>query len=348
MSRNLSEREQTTLNTIWSGLHENGKSAQAADLAHRELTRLKTPDFDSTQPDIYFVELARQAVVTGTASARKEPLAIRAFPALMHASETIVDAYPLSHNATDAKKRAAFWESSTLNNADHPAGQTLRDTLHTLHALEMMFGNDDYEDLQEGILDAMHEISRRFPNDRFALIGQIEEAELEQAQDAFKVFLERFGPSKDLRPPSGGLKMRYEIELRIPLTQLITVSTRLIGRELREKKLLAAHTHRQQLLANVSLYEQEYRRKMESQYTSGEDSATLSAELARLPKLLAREQFTGVFRPMLDNMRAEQWRKQLKGTHPKALSLDRLKPLQTLSYVGLSTDLALPLSDENR
>lgn len=347
MARKLTEQEQGTLTHIWSGLHENGRSQQAAELARRKFVSLPTQEFDATQPDIYYTELARQVVVTGTAAARKEKNTVRAFPLLLHSAETIVQSYPIAHTAGEAKKRAAFWNASGAENNDFPAGQTLRDTLHTLRALEMMFESDAYEDLKEEILLAMAEVSHRYPQDRFALIGQIEEAELDEAQEAFKTFTERFGPAKKLRPPATEMPLREEIVLQIPVTQLITVSSRLIGRELRGRKLIAAHHHRQELLADVALYEEEMKRKLASPYTSAEEKEALASELQRLPALLKKEQFAGVFRPFLDGVRKNQWRSQMS-QNPGAYAVHLLRPLQTLSHVGLSANQALQLSHENR
>lgn len=347
MARKLTEQEQSTLTNIWNGLHENGQSHKAGELAQKKFHQLHDQKFDANEPNIYYIELARQVVVTNTAAARKEKLAVRAFPHLLRAGEAIVESYPLAHNAIDAKKRGAFWESSNNQNLDHHTGQTLRDTLHTLRALQMMFDDEGFDEQQKNIALAMNEVSRRFPDDRFALIGQIEEASLEQAQQAFTTFIQRFAPDRRLKPPSGGLSTRYETELIIPLSQLLTVSSRLIGRELRGKKLISAHNHRQELLQHISLYEAEMRRELESFYTPPERKAELASRLKNLPKLVAREQFAGVFRPVIDAIRTEQWQSELKNSRG-AFQTDRLKPLKTLSHVGLSGDYALPLSRENR
>lgn len=325
----LRPEQQKTLSHIWNGLHEQGKSAEAARLAHNELLRL-TQGFDKDA--VFYCELARQAVVTSESAAKKEPQLVRAFPHILHAAQTLLSTYPLHQSQEEAAQRGKFWGQSS--NGNELTIATLRDALHVADVLQMIFGKEMFAPFQNGVLKVLHEISQKLPDERFSLITLTEEAPIEEAQKAFETFLQRFAPSqKALLPLNNDLQK--QIHIAIPLGQFTTVSARFIGRMYRSQKYQEAFSYQQKINSYLALYEEDIREK---------DDPT---QAKNVKKMATKEQGKAILKPLLESLRTRQWQQQYR-ENQQVYKMEAFAELNTLAFAGFADGITLPLHPKNR
>lgn len=329
MPSSLRPEQQAKLSHIWNGLHEQGKSADASRVAHNELAKLDhTFDIDN----IFYCELARQAVVTSESAAKKEPQLVRAYPHILHSAETLLSTYPLHQSREKAASRGKFWGES--GNGNELTLATLRDAAHVAGVLQMIFGEEKFAPFHNGVLRVLHEVSRKLPEERFSLITLIEEAPLAEAQAAFETFLQRFAPSEKAHPSLNN-ELEKRLHITVPLGQFCTVSARFIGRMYRGQKYQEAFSYQQKINDYLTFYEKSF-------YDQGEIDQAKSVK-----KIAIKEQGKAIFKPLLEGLRTRHWRKQYL-ENPHAYKTESFMALNTLAFAGFADGITLPLHPKNR